>query len=107
MSNQIQVPYVKTSDDALNQVQQNVNKVLRNINNQLVLLQNTVVRLVRLGDIQLSGLNLAKFQAAAGSTWIAANGQSCVDSDYAAFSGNNVVPNISVTNANAYIKVNL
>lgn len=104
--NQIAVPVLQTTNDSLNQVQQNVNKVLRNINNQLVQAQNELARMDILGEIKFASLTLAQFQATAGKTWIAANGQSSVGTAYAAFTGNNTVPTISVTGCNAFIKVN-
>lgn len=88
------------------QLQQNANKVLRNIYGQLVPIQDFVTQNTIIGEIKFSPLTLAQFQAVAGDTWIAANGQSSVGTKYASQYGQNTVPNISVTGTNAFIKVN-
>lgn len=106
MTNQVQIPSVKTSNDSMNQVQQNVNKVFRNINNQVVDIQHSLGELMILGEIKLAGLTLLQFQAIAGIGWILANGQSSVGTDYETLTNNKVVPNISVAGSTAFIKVN-
>ena len=106
MSNQIQIPSVKTEMDSLNQVQQNVNKVLRNLNNQIVSSSTSVSQMTIVGEIKLANLTLAQFQSIAGSTWILANGQSSVDTAYARLTGNTTVPTITVVGTTAFIKVN-
>ncbi len=106
MSNQIQIPLIHSKDGNLTQTQTNTNKVLRNLNNQIVALQNSVNQLTILGEIKLSPLTLAQFQNEAGNTWILANGQSVVNTDYAKLTGINVVPNITISGTNAFIKVN-
>lgn len=105
-ANQVQVPVIQTDTKDLVQVQQNTNKVLRNINNQLVLVQTSLIQLGVLGEIRLSPLTLAQFQELAGTNWIEANGQSSVGTEYASTYGINTVPNISITGATAYIRVN-
>lgn len=104
--NQTQIPSVKTTDDALNQTQQNVNKVLRNLNNQINVLQSTVDEMNLIGEIKLANLTIVQFQAIAGKNWILANGQSSVDTSYARLTGNTTVPTITVTGTTAFIKVN-
>ena len=106
MANQVQIPSVKTDDDALNQTQQNVNKVLRNLNNQIVNNTTSASQLNIIGEVKLANLTLAQFQSFAGTNWILANGQSSVDTAYSKLTGNNVVPNITVTGTTAFIKVN-
>lgn len=104
-ANQTQIPVIQTGDTAT-QIQQNVNKVIRNAINQLVTLQNATSLIQAVGDIILSPLTLAQFQATHGNTWIIANGQSSVGTAYQALTLNQVVPSITVTNATAFIKVN-
>jgi hypothetical protein len=106
MANQTNIQYIQTQDPALNQVQQNVNRVFNNIYGKLAPLQTQLSTFQGLGDIQLSALNLTQFQSVHGKTWIEANGQSSVGTAYQAFTMNNTVPTISVSGANAYIKVN-
>lgn len=106
MSNQVQIPTITTKDDALNQVQQNANKVLRNINNQIVVLQNSLEKMTILGEIKISPISLSQFQSVAGTNWVSANGQSSVGTEYAAKYGFNTVPTISIPGTNAFIKVN-
>jgi hypothetical protein len=105
-ANQTQIPAVQTPDNAMNQVQQNVNKVFRNLNNQIVEVQDSLGNLTIIGEIKLSPLTLAEFQEQASNDWIAANGQSCVGTKYNTVSGNTTVPNISVSGTNAFIRVN-
>lgn len=104
--NQTQVPVIQTPDGNVTQLQQNSNKVLRNLDIKVVELQNQVSEMEIIGEIKLAGLTLAQFQATAGKDWIEANGQSSVGTAYAAFTKNLTVPNITVTGANAFIKVN-
>lgn len=106
MSNQVQIPAVQTENDSLNQVQQNINKVLRNLNNQIVSSQTSIDQMTIVGEIKLASLTLAQFQSIAGTNWILANGQSSVGTQYALLTGNNTVPTISVTNAVAFIRIN-
>ena len=98
---------MQTKISDVNQIQQNVNKVLTNINNQITDLQSSVNQLEILGEIKLSALSLSQFQAFAGDSWIAANGQSCVGTDYAKEFSVTTVPNISISGTNAYIKVTI
>lgn len=106
MSNQVQIPSIPTSNDSLNQVQQNINKVLRNLNNQIVTLQEAIGQMTIIGEIKLANLTLTQFQMITGTDWIEANGQSSVGTKYATLTGNNTVPTISVTGTNSFIKVN-
>lgn len=106
MANQVQIPVIQSATADLVQAQQNANKVLRNINNQLVSVQQDLSRTDILGEIKFASLTLAQFQATASTDWILANGQSSVGTSYAAFTGNNTVPNISVSGCTAFIKVN-
>jgi len=106
MSNQVQIPYLQTPDNSLNQVQQNINKVLRNLNNQIVSINDSVEQLEIIGEIKLANLTLSQFQSTAGTNWILANGQSSVGTAYAQLTGNQTVPNISVSGTTAFIKVN-
>lgn len=104
--NQRQIPVIQTPDSNITQIQQNSNKVLRNLSNQVDSLNTSVDQLTILGEIKLASLTLAQFQSVAGTDWIAANGQSSVGTAYANLTKNLVVPNITVTGANAFIKVN-
>lgn len=104
--NQVQVPVIQTSVDSLTQIQQNTNKVLRNINNQVVTLQNTVNTIQAIGDVLFSPLTISQFQAAHSTDWIIANGQSAVGTAYEALTMNQTVPNITLSGAIAFIKVN-
>ena len=104
--NQTQIPVIQSADTTTTQLQQNSNKVLRNLNNQITSLTTSVNQLQILGEIKLSPLTLSQFQTEAGSTWIAANGQSCIGTDYSNLTKNNTVPTITITGTNAYIKVN-
>lgn len=106
MSNQVQIPAVQTPNDSLNQVQQNINKVLRNLSGQISTLTSSVDEMEIIGEIKFASITLAQFQAQAGTGWIAANGQSAVGTQYAVLFKTNNVPNISLTGANAFIKVN-
>ena len=103
---QTQIPTLQTPNDSLNQIQQNINKVLRNMFGQINTLTSSVDELEIIGEIKLSPLTLAQFQAQAGKGWIQANGQSCIGTQYSLLTANKTVPNISVTGANAFIKVN-
>lgn len=103
--NQTSIPYIQSQPD-LNATQQNVNKVFKNLNNKIFSLQQSNDQLQILGEVKFSALTLSQFQDEAGSTWIAANGQSCVGTDYSILSGNKIVPNVSVAGVNAFIKVN-
>jgi len=105
-ANQTQLPVIQTSDSSLTQVQQNANKVLRNLNNQITTLTTSLDQLEVIGEVKLSSLTLTQFQAATSTSWIEANGQSSVGTAYAQLTGNNTVPNVSVSGVNAYIKVN-
>jgi len=105
-SNQVSIPVLTTPDTAQNQIQQNVNKVLRNFINQITSLQSLVNEAQIIGEIKLANLTLSQFQSIAGSGWILANGQSSVNTSYSKLTGNNTVPNISVTGTTAFIKVN-
>jgi hypothetical protein len=106
MSNQTAIPLIKTDDDSVNQIQQNTNKVFRNIYNQLSLVTSAVTELSIVGEIKLSALSLAQFQSIAGSTWILANGQSAVGTQYASKYGFTTVPTVTVAGTNSFIKVN-
>lgn len=106
VANQTQIPVIQTQDQNMTQLQQNANKVLRNIYNQLtelevLVLQNTVV-----GDVKLSSLSLSDFQDLSGTDWIEANGQSSVGTTYELVTGSKVVPTVTVSGVNSYIKVN-
>lgn len=104
--NQVQVPVIQNIDSSTTQIQQNANKVLRNLNNQINTLQTQVSQMEILGEVKLANLTLAQFQNIAGKDWVLADGSSCVDTDYSRLTGNNTVPNISVTGTTAFIKVN-
>lgn len=106
MSNQVQVPAIKHDDDAINQIQQNINKVLRNLNNQVVSNQGDISQTIIIGEIKFASLSLAQFQMIAGPTWIEANGQSSVGTTYAQVSGNLNVPTVTLAGTTAFIKVN-
>lgn len=103
---QVQIPVIQKNDDAQNQIQQNINKVFRNLNSQILSIQESINSYTIIGEIKLAGLTLAQFQSVTGTNWILSNGQSCVGTEYALLTLNNVVPNISVTNATAFIRVN-
>lgn len=103
---QTQIPLIQTDNDHLNQTQQNINKVLRSINSQVSSIQDFVNESTIVGEIKLASLNLTQFQKISGTNWILANGQSSVGTAYALLTLNNTVPNISVTNATAFIRVN-
>ena len=105
-ANQTNIQYIQTQDPFINQIQQNVNRVFNNLFGKTTSLQTQISTFQGLGDIQLSALNLTQFQSVHGKTWILANGQSCIGTAYQAFTMNNTVPTISVSGANAYIKVN-
>ena len=105
MSNQVQIPLVQTQDNNLNQIQQNVNKVLRNIYNQLTDVQIMTMQMEIVGEIKYANLTLDQFQDAAGSDWVLCDGGSCIGTSYALLTGNNTVPNIAGP-PNAFIKVN-
>jgi len=106
-ANQVNIPYLQTQDSGLNQVQQNINKVLNNQDNKIIDLQASVNEMIILGEVKFSPITLEEFQAVAGTTWILANGQTCVGTDYSQEFSQNTVPNISVSGTNAFIKVNL
>lgn len=106
MANQTQIPTIQTENDSLNQVQQNINKVFRNLNNQITDNQTAISQMTIVGEVKLASLTLEQFQNIAGTSWIEANGQSSVGTQYASLTGNNTVPTISVTGSNAFIKVN-
>jgi hypothetical protein len=106
MANQTNIPYMQTQNMALNQTQQNVNKVNNNNNNKIVSLQDQVAQMMILGEIKFAPFTLAQFQAQAGTDWILANGQSCIGTDYSKTYSQNTVPTISVPGTNAFIKVN-
>lgn len=106
MANQVQIPVIQNAADSLTQIQQNANKVLRNIYNQVVDVQNSVRKLAIIGEIKFASLTLGQFQATAGNDWILANGQSSVGTAYEALTMNKTVPNITLTGATAFIKVN-
>lgn len=105
-ANQTQIPAVQTPDDALNQVQQNINKVLRNLNNQIVSNTTAVTQATIIGEIKLASLTLAQFQSMAGTNWVLANGQNVVGSAYSGLTGNTTAPTITVTNATAFLRIN-
>ena len=98
MSDQVQIAIFKSDNNDINQIQQNVNKVLRNLSQR--------IETDKLGDVRFSTLNLSQFLAAHGQGWIAANGQNCQDTAYGALFVQKTVPNIVVAGTNAYIKVN-
>lgn len=104
--NQRQVPVIQTSDGNITQIQQNSNKVLRNLSISLNTVQSSVLQTAIVGEIKIANLTLAQFQSVAGSTWVLANGGSCVDTDYSRLTGNNIVPNLSLGSINNFIKVN-
>jgi len=104
-ANQVQIPVIQTGDH-LTQIQQNVNKVLNNLNAQVVTLQTTVNALQGIGDIGFASLTLAQYQSVHGKGWVLANGQSSVGTAYEALTLNKTVPNITLTGATAFIKVN-
>lgn len=106
MANQVQIPVIQHTDPNVVQLQQNANKVLRNLNNQIVSIQTSISQLEILGEIKLASLTLAQFQTIAGDTWILANGQSSVGTDYETLTSNKTVPTITITGATAFIKVN-
>lgn len=105
-ANQTQIPVIQTPDPNLQQLQQNANKVLRNIQTQVTSIQSNLDNLEIIGEIKFSPLTLAQFQAQAGNTWIAANGQSCIGTQYSQMFKVNTVPTISLSSTNAFIKVN-
>jgi hypothetical protein len=105
-ANQTNIPVIQVPDPTTVQIQQNINKVFNNFNGQLVALQTTVHASQGVGDIGLSALTLAQYQAVHGKTWIQANGQSSVGTAYQALTMQLTVPTITVAGANAYIKVN-
>lgn len=105
-ANQTQIPVIQNGDNTITQLQQNANKVLRNVYNQFTELEVAVLQNTRVGDVQLSALSLTDFQDLAGSEWIAANGQSSVGTTYEDITGNKVVPTVTVTGVNSFIKVN-
>lgn len=105
-ANQTQIPAVKHDDDAINQIQQNVNKVFRNLNNQITENQTSISHMNILGEIKFASLTLAQFQMIAGPDWILANGQSSVGTAYAQLSGNLNVPTVTLAGTTAFIKVN-
>ena len=105
-ANQVQIPSVTTQNDALNQVQQNINKVLRNINNQIVSVQSFVNENTIIGEVKIANLSVTQFQAITGSNWVLCNGQSCIGSSYAQMTGQNTVPTISVGSLNNFIRIN-
>ncbi|SRR6266403_2023100 len=105
-SNQVQIPAIQTSNDALNQVQQNINKVLRNLNGQIQTLTLDMDNLTIIGEVKFASLTLPQFQSQAGNNWILANGQSSVGTQYAILFKTNVVPNVSVSGITAFIRVN-
>jgi len=106
MANQRQIPVIQHPDSTVVQLQQNTNKVFRNVSNQVTEAQTSINEMTIIGEIKLASLTLSQFQSVAGTNWIAANGQSSVGSKYASLTGNNTVPTISVSGANAYIRVN-
>lgn len=106
MANQVQISSITTEDDALNQVQQNINKVLRNLNNQIVSIQTFVSQSDILGEIKIANLTQPMFQGIAGNNWLLCNGQDCVDTDYSRLTGLNVVPTLTVGGFNTFIRVN-
>lgn len=106
MSNQTQIPTIKTSDDAVNQIQQNINKVCRNLNSQITESQNKISEMTIIGEVKFASLSLTQFQMIAGTNWILANGQSAVGTAYARISGNNNVPTVTLAGTAAFIRVN-
>jgi hypothetical protein len=105
-ANQVQIPVIQTQTQAITQIQQNTNKVLRNINNQATSLQTEVSQIQGLGDVIFSPLTLTQFQTIHGTSWIEANGQSSVSTAYETLTGNKTVPTITISGATAFIKVN-
>jgi hypothetical protein len=104
--NQLNIPVIQLPDPSIVQIQQNINKVFNNIVNKITALQTTVNALQGIGDIGLSALTLAQYQAVHGKGFIQANGQSSVGTAYQALTMQLTVPTITVAGANAYIKVN-
>ena len=105
-ANQRQIPVIQTPDQNMTLLQQNSNKVLRNLSNQIDSLQTSLNQMEIVGEVKFASLTLAQFQDIAGKDWINANGQSAVDTAYAKLTGNTTVPNITLTGATAFIKVN-
>ncbi len=106
MANQTQIPSVKTADDSVNQIQQNINKVLRNSDNKITALQQAVTQMTILGEIKFSPLTLIQFQDQAGTNWVLADGSSSIGTKYALVYGINTLPTVTVSGTNAFIKVN-
>lgn len=105
-NNQIQISSVTTTNNDLNQVQQNVNKVFRNLSIQIESSSEAISEMTIVGEIKLADLTISQFQGVAGKDWILANGQSSVGTAYQQLTGNTTVPTISVAGTNAFIRVN-
>lgn len=104
--NQRQIPVIQTNTQAITQIQQNSNKVLRNLSNEIDSIQTDVSQIQGIGDIILSPLTLSQFQTIHGTNWIIANGQSSVSTAYETLTGSKTVPTVTVAGTNSFIKVN-
>jgi len=103
--NQTQIPVIQ-SPDPLPQIQQNTNKVLRNLSDNIDQLQMQMDETEIIGEIKIANLTQAMFQGIAGDNWLLCNGQSCVDTSYSRLTGLNVVPTLTVSGINTFIRVN-
>lgn len=106
MANQTQIPVIQSMEQTITQLQQNANKVLRNLNNQIEDLQNSLSEEMVIGEIKIANLTEVQFQATTGTNWLLCNGQSCVNTSYSSQTGNNIVPNFTVSGINTFIRVN-
>lgn len=105
-ANQRQIPVIQTENGTVTQLQQNSNKVLRNLSNNIDSIQTAIDEMTIVGEIKIANLSESQFQNIAGTNWLLANGQSCVDTNYSRLTGNKVVPTTSLTGINAFIRVN-
>lgn len=101
-----QIPVIQSKDKDLVQTQTNVNRILRTVNNQISNVEDSVVNGTIIGEVKFASLTIEQFQSVSSSDWILANGQFCIGTAYAALTKNNSVPTITVSGANAFIKVN-
>lgn len=101
-----QIAVIQSKDGDLVQTQVNVNTIFRGIADRIMKFQDAFSQQDIIGEVKFANISLNQFQAIAGADWVLANGQPCVGSAYAGLTKNNNVPTISITGANAFIRVN-
>lgn len=107
MVNQVQVPLLHHDDPIVVQLQQNTNKVFKNFSNQTTSIQDAIEAMIIIGEVKQAVLTMEQFERVAGPGWLICDGQSCVDTEYARLTGNNVVPTIPpFDGVNSFILVN-